>query len=1167
MLGYFIALLKAQANVFQPISPKISWTNIGIDAPKIVIFFQADFITKNTMTDIWVKLSVPFLSYKLNAVWSSIPPGECGTDGLVYLPTYEERYDADEIWTTFYVQLLGSTYVPKMTYSLKFEPDRYLDFTGFSDSMKIAFVSKNTDGNIVYAYNNAFNCLYGTEEPKLDIIMNDATEDANKVKLNKIIDSFVTIQIKGGIAERLLFKTTGDYSFGDDAEIKCTTVADSKSGIAEVPRSDYKCFFFQEIGGSNKNFLSFTWNQGKVPGGTYKFKFTLRTPLFGGSHSLVLYSMDRIGSRIHSMAKLTSLFKTVPSAWAPDFPKLTYSFAISALDESLPQGVGLYSTTKGYNVVLNSLVFQLKSFEEIPAIPATDSFSIEVQLGSATAICPLGSIYHDLNLAPAKDRVVVSYAAGVVRFDNVLVFNGKIYKISLKVGYKDATTLSSEAQNGFAFVSLIYKGFVIFKSQAVTKKGFTKIFDNKPLLTNRYIQTDDGTLNKRHRGLSAFRSGYGLGTSIANYLVKTSRHGLRIGDGQDLVLQTSVGPNTMYYSTVLDAEHDSSKTFFQLITSTSITSKTSSWDDSFKATNCKMYYPRFSKWDDQLVKADLVVAVDAKYPGVTIDVEPTTTPKYDLLGGCSYSTVQTPKIRYSRFRWRFQDSAFQYTAVVPAATYYVRGVDIALYNTVNLNSAAGAQGTTYVWKNVDIRSYPSQINFGESDSVVLDLYFQVYFFSTDAITDVDLTSSPSISLMENLYVLGSADTSFPTASTYFAPHHVYMDRNAAAPAGVLKLTTNFGRLWPNVMHIHGNFGAMSDTVFAIKIFFDFVEPITVGADNRQVDCSFAGLDISRCEFEPGIPDIVLNYYKDIDGSTQEAYSYNSRHSNCLVIYLKPPVPLPADTSFSISFPYRYSVTSNIDNLNELYLASTTISPSIMLMDNTYTPINIIDFGAQFDYPAKAFDPAYYSSIAAKAVPTANVNRLDDATANNNPANAVWVEFGADALVGSVPAAGVTLSANCQSCAATALGSTTFGSAMLCAKWDFHNASTFQVTNQSPLKQFKCHKFNYFFYGELYGFPNAQVYCLHCAGATPTGAGFNLDASAKDFTVAGFAMPHKNGLMWPAETVGVVGGTTVEGWTELTYLTKRMAANAITVQTPNIPMKQSRKSVKFSSRSQ
>ena len=115
ILGYFITLLKAQASIYQPITPKISWTNVGIDPPTLTIFFQTDFITKNTLSNFWVKVSLPFLAYKMNAKWAMIPAGQCSTTSLTFYPTYEERYEADDIWTTFYFQLSGSTYYPQST--------------------------------------------------------------------------------------------------------------------------------------------------------------------------------------------------------------------------------------------------------------------------------------------------------------------------------------------------------------------------------------------------------------------------------------------------------------------------------------------------------------------------------------------------------------------------------------------------------------------------------------------------------------------------------------------------------------------------------------------------------------------------------------------------------------------------------------------------------------------------------------------------------------------------------------------------------------------------------------------------------------------------------------------------------------------------------------------
>lgn len=1160
ILGYFITLLKAQASVYQPITPKISWSNVGIDPPTITIFFQTDFIAKNTLSDFWVKVSLPFLAYTMNANWSHIPAGQCSTTSLTYLPTLEERFEADNIWTTFYVQLTGATYAPGTTYSLQFRPDVYLDFTGFSDSIKIAFISKNTDGHVTFAFNNAFNCLYGTSTPAQDLIANDATDDINRNNLNKVITSNLVLQIKAGVAERILIKTTGDYLFSDDAEIKCSTLADPKSNILEVPRTNYTCKFFRQIGGTNKNFIQFVWNSGKIPGGIYKFTYTLKTPTFGGTHSIIIYGMDRVGSRIHSMATISNIFKTVPSAWAPGFPKLVYSFGISATDETMPQGVGLYSTTKGYNVVLNSLVFSIKAFYEIPSIPAGSSFTLELQLGTTTAVCPLGSVYHNLNVAPGKKNILITFSGGKLRFENVYMFNGKIYQISLKAGYKDATTLTSDPDSGFGFVSLIYDTYIIFKSQAVMRNGFTKVFDNKPLVTNDWIASKDTAIYRRHRGVSAFRSGYGLGNTGSNYEVLPNKNGLTFGDGQDLFVQTSVGPNHIFYSSVLDTQHDSSKTFFQLITHSSVTSKTSSWSDSFKLNNCRMYYPSYTKWNDQLVTADMAAYVSNKYSGVTIGTAPTGTPQYDFLGGCSYKLIQGQSIRYSRFRFRFQDDFFVDTVPVPAVTRKIVGVEIAQYSGSTIATAAGIRGSTYVWRNVDITSYPSLINFGEADSVVLDMYFQVYFFATDAITDVDLTSTPSITLLDNLVVLGTTDTSFPTASTYFAPHNIYTQYNAAAVAPTLHLTTNIGQLFPNVMHLHGTFGVMSSTVYSVKIFFDFIEPITKAQGDRTVDCSFAGLDISRCEFEPGIPDVIKNDYKDVNNNAASCYAYNSRYANALIVYLKPPTFPNADPTYSLTFPFRYVVTSNIDEMNEVYISNTYVTPSIMLLDNTFTPLNIIDYSQNFDYPLWAYNAATYASFTGTQVTLAS--QLDDATANNNPNNAAWVALGASPLTGSKPAAGLTIKSNCQNCGTLGVTNDDFGSITFCGKWDFFNSSSWVANNGQVAKRYICHRLQYYFQGTLYGYSDSQIYCMYCPANNGVGATFAQDASARSFAITGFTLPYQNGLNWPADTVAVASNRVVNGWTLQQGLTSKLQPNSITVLTTSIPMKQSKKSVIF-----
>lgn len=184
------------------------------------------------------------------------------------------------------------------------------------------------------------------------------------------------------------------------------------------------------------------------------------------------------------MAKLDRIISTVPSAWSPGFPKIVFSFGLSASDQSLPLGLGLYSTSKGYNQVMNSLVFEFRASEPIPSIPNNESFELQIQLGSSLAIVPLGTVNHDLTPSFSKTKVLKSYSNGILIFKDLTMFNGKIYKVSMKVGYPEPENLSTEEKSGFGFISLIYKNNVIFKSRATYRPGFNKIFDNKNLVTN-----------------------------------------------------------------------------------------------------------------------------------------------------------------------------------------------------------------------------------------------------------------------------------------------------------------------------------------------------------------------------------------------------------------------------------------------------------------------------------------------------------------------------------------------------------------------------------------------------------------------------------------------------------------------------------------------------------
>jgi hypothetical protein len=262
----------------------------------------------------------------------------------------------------------------------------------------------------------------------------------------------------------------------------------------------------------------------------------------------------------------------------------------------------------------------------------------------------------------------------------------------------------------------------------------------------------------------------------------------------------------------------------------------------------------------------------------------------------------------------------------------------------------------------------------------------------------------------------------------------------------------------------------------------------------------------------------------------------------------------------LTFPFRYKVTGNIDDLNEVYTSLTPSTPSVLLLDNTYTPLNIIDYGQGFNYPLWAFHASMFTTIA--GIQVASPALLDDATANDNPANAAWISFTAGTMVGSLPAAGVDLKSNCQTCQTTAASNYLFGAASFCGKWDFSSHASWTISNGLVANQFVCHKFKYFFQGSLYGYVDTMIYCVYCPGSDGVGGTFANDAAAKTFHVTGFTMPNKNGLKWPTDTVGVVSANVVQGWTLNQALSTQFTPNDIAVLTSTIPLKQTKQSIIF-----
>ncbi len=93
---------------------------------------------------------------------------------------------------------------------------------------------------------------------------------------------------------------------------------------------------------------------------------------------------------------------------------------------------------------------------------------------------------------------------------------------------------------------------------------------NQSLLPIEYILVND-LANKKYRGLSSFASKLtsNLG-QIQDYIPKTDKNGVFVGDNQDFWFTSILGSNSFYDLTDLQDNHNSNKTFIEILTHESI---------------------------------------------------------------------------------------------------------------------------------------------------------------------------------------------------------------------------------------------------------------------------------------------------------------------------------------------------------------------------------------------------------------------------------------------------------------------------------------------------------------------------------------------------------------------------------------------------------------------
>lgn len=1104
-LVILITVTEPQEYILPALPPKITWINIGSEIlpPTITISFTSTIDPARKLVDFWLRLELPFIVNTLGPpLWAGVETC-CDFANTPLLPTKEIITKTGDTTSEAFIQFLGGEYRKELTYILQLSPDAYLKQEGFSEALRLSIVSAPALNFITFGYNYAFMSFYGAEVPSNSLIMQDDTSDPLKSKVNQQIDSYLIVTFPTSLAQRVVIQTMGDYKFVDDADTSCSLVSDSSRGIVAPKTGDVQCGFWEDLGPKKRNFIVFYWNNYPIPAGEIKFKFRLKTPAVAGGHKLNIMTMAKNSAFIYYQKQYFDIFSADNDVWGEGYPQLFYSFNLNANNDKIPDQIGLYSSSLGFNKIYNSLRFVVKADAAINPLITGESHILEIYIGTEDAQLPIGYIYDDIPVAAEKKKKSYSFSGGKLTIGNIALITQVEYSISIKVAFTKEGALPTDLTRGFGLCILKLRDTILFKSLANIRPRFNVVMYNSHLLTVESVERND-VFKRKHKGYSAFRSADPSGLYTASeFQINSGRNGLRFGDNQYFWMQSSIGPNFLFYNIELSDNHDSNRTFLDIYTDPNsiVASPAASWTDPNVNDNCAIYSSVYDAWTDNfgVAKAQAVV-------GTTITINPTPPlTQINLLGGCRAEKINIGADTLTRLRMRLQDKYYVDTNVLGR---FVRSVQVSFIK--ELNSDAGINGNYFVWKRIDIKKRNS-FKWIDTDAAIQDAFVNLYLFSGVSTTTDNVLYPPEISAMDNLYVLSDTTNSFPL-SIAFSAHHMWM-QDSEVLATKWNIESNPISSWPNVLHIAGAFGTQDTKVKSIIIFFDFLEPL-LADEFDEIDCSVVGIISTGCTIGYGNNEVDEGIFKNVQGNGGFLYTV-SRYTHFLKVDVD--ASTVVDTQyFSIAFPFRLFQSDNMNKLINAYENFVPLNPSFVSIDGNWSIIEAVDFGVNSaNYPLNIFHDDYVlSDILSEEIYSSEVRKLDDAIADNNPSDAVWFEKATDELIVGEKIA-LTQKSTCASCDDFTTNSNKFGASLICGNWDFGMEKTFSVDNQAPDDRTKCHKISY-----LDPYTNEHRYCLHCPGlvtiSTPS-----IDASALTFQIVDFRIPNYFGLKWPSDMIAVV----------------------------------------------
>lgn len=1142
LLISFVKKSSNQESLLQDQSPKIDFINIRAGSPTVTITFKSPNLAFETpLTNFWLKFEVPFALQSLGPpIWGSTSSC-CDYANMPFYPTVESYENTVNNVSTVYVRLVGATFDSKMTYVVQFVPNTWLTYAGYTEYMRLSLVSENSSKAITYAYNYAFMSFYASDVPSNNLLLQDATTDVNRFAVNKVVDSYLIITLGYSTAQRIIIQTMGDYSFTNNANTTCGTVADAARGISAQDPVTVTCEFWESLGPKKRKSLVFIWQSSFIPPGTYKLKYQLRTPSTTGDHHLTILTMARFYPYIYLKKEYNSIFSAVSDSWESGFPKLYYASGYNANNNQLIDQIGLFSMGLNYHRVFNSLQFIVRANKAIIPIAAGEKYSLDIYIGDSAAILPLGYVYENLPLAPGFTTKNITFINGTLTVDNIDFPINQAFTVTFRVGFRNQGALPTDSDRGFGICVLRKGKIVLLKQPAIMRSRFNVVAYNPSLMTVEAVDRTDN-FKRRHRGFSAIRSSpSSLLASPINYRVSTARNGLRLGSDQYMWFQSSIGPNPLYYLGTLQKTHNGNRMYLDLIVDKSITGTTGVvYSDASASSNCDVYMGLYNSWASSVSSSTAQSIVTNKYSPPAITISGMTTPA-NFIGGCDISSQVRGGDTFTRMRMRFKDFAYQDTNNVQQ---FLRAKDIVLIDTNEIKTSNGALGNYFVWKGINVNKFQN-FRYINTDAVILDAFMQMYLFAGTTTTTANIAFPPEIAAMDNMYVLSADDTYLPLSiSIYATVQHMWM-YDSDPSASKWSVTVHDSTKWPVVLHFYGTFATLPTNTRYLVIFFDFFDILMADNSTKTVGCAVNGVTVQRCVAGSGYSDLDEQIYITIQNNA--GYSYiTSRLSNYILLdILDTEAANFGGKTFSIMFPVKPIWGSSLSKLATLYENLIVLNPALMAVDQFWSVLDFVEFGTGIKsmmIDTKAFSTAYQISslINSLEISTGNIQGLDDSTANNNPNNALWITPSSTFTIGAI--ADGNIRSVCTSCSPYALTTNMelFSTGIICGNWNMGKDITFAINYNAANNMLKPSIIRYL---------NADGSLRYCMYLPSLQASTNTnDVNIQSYPLQKVFIPNYSGIKWPSDMISVVSSSKVLSFMKLQSLQSSFLPNAITFLT-------------------